>query len=114
MHMSFALSAQVHESEIMLSTAADNQTTAVVAIASPHFERGFRFECAFYPGHYLAFKPPTHMRIVNRIEDPGVVIDFVLVDYSSKFMYMTIEEVLVPSVKALGGDVDFVPLWRVR
>merc|ERR1719316_644707 len=30
-----------------------------IAVPSPWYEGAFRFEAAYHPGHFLAFRPPT-------------------------------------------------------
>ena len=40
----------------------------------------FRFECYAYPGHYLAFFPPTHLRVVGGQVEDTTAIDFMYLD----------------------------------
>ena len=65
----------------------------------------YRFEAAYYPGFYLAFKAPNHLRVLKQIDDQeNTIIDFSLVKYDTMFKYITMEEVLVPIMKDLPKD----------
>merc|ERR1719491_2369818 len=111
--MSFVLNGNTPAAETTLTPLEEPQTFYVV-VASPLFQGAFRFEAAFYPGHYLVFEPPTHWRIMSTIDEKRTIADFMLVDFSSMFRYMTLEEVLAPIVKSLGGDRLRSPLERLQ
>jgi len=113
LNITFAVSDKTPMPETMLSHVQGPETF-FIAVASPELQGAFRFEAAFFPGYYLAFKPPTHLQVVNTIENGLTVADFVLVDYASTFRYMTLEEVLTPVVEGLGGSKDYVNLSAVR
>lgn len=113
MNFNFALSRQVAVSEVTLSPGQIPESCNFIVVASPHFQGAFRFESAHFPGHYLAFRPPGHLRVIGGVAEENTKIDFYLVDYAKMFMYMAVEEVLEPAVKALGGDKDWVDLSRV-
>lgn len=114
MNFNFALSQQINSSEFLLGAADYKESSALIAVASPAFEVSFRFESASFPGHYLAFKPPTHLRMVGGVVEETTAIDFVLVDYVQMFRFITMEEVLMPAVVKLGGGLDYVSLETVR
>lgn len=60
---------------------------------SPEFEGAVRFETACRRGHYLAFLPPTHLRVVSLLhEEEGRILDFVLVDFASTLKFKDLDE----------------------
>lgn len=98
----------VSESEITLLEAKKgqrNERVNFITVASPVYEGAFRFEVAYHRGFYLAFLPPTHLRVIPyNGEDRSRVIDFSFVDFSVMFKFIDIEEVLLPSVAQHGGS----------
>jgi len=71
---------------------------------SPEYQEAVRFETACRRGYYLAFLPPSHLRIVPLLNDePGRVIDFLLVDFSASLNFKDMEEVLLPVGRANPG-----------
>ncbi|CAD7972628.1 unnamed protein product [Amoebophrya sp. A25] len=117
------------ESELHLSAAAagnqaqpNSSQINFIAVPSPTMTNAFRFEAAYFPGAYLAFKEPNHLRVITQIDDAAKTsIDFSLVKYDTMFKYVTMEEVLVPSMIELSssgsGAVDsngYVSLDRLR
>eukprot|EP00931_Biecheleriopsis_adriatica_P062473 TRINITY_DN37661_c0_g1_i1.p1 TRINITY_DN37661_c0_g1~~TRINITY_DN37661_c0_g1_i1.p1 ORF type:complete len:1263 (-),score=351.72 TRINITY_DN37661_c0_g1_i1:122-3910(-) len=114
LNFNFALSRQVQVSEVVLSPGQMPDSAHFIAVASDVFKGAFRFECYTFPGHYLAFLPPTHLRVVGGTVDEKTAIDFMLVDYAKMFQYITVEEVLTPAVTSLGGMADFVSLDDLR
>lgn len=114
LNFNFALHRTVQASEVTLSPTAMPESANVLAVASPVFKGAFRFEAAHFPGHYLAFKPPTHLRMVGGVVDETTAIDFMLVDYTQMFKYITAEEVLMPAVVSLGGTREYIPLNTIR
>eukprot|EP00927_Polykrikos_kofoidii_P059603 TRINITY_DN54749_c0_g1_i1.p1 TRINITY_DN54749_c0_g1~~TRINITY_DN54749_c0_g1_i1.p1 ORF type:complete len:945 (-),score=192.98 TRINITY_DN54749_c0_g1_i1:99-2849(-) len=99
--------------EAQLSHIQEPQTF-FKAVASPDYQSAFRFEAAYFPGHYLAFSPPNHVVVTSVVDDAITVLDFMLVDYASMARYKTLEEMLVPVVEGLGGHTGFVNLTAVR
>lgn len=114
MNFNFALHRTVSVSEVVLSPGTMPDSTNVIAVASPVFQGAYRFEGAHFPGHYLAYKPPNHLRMVGGVVDETTAIDFQLVDYAKMFQYITADEVLMPAVTKMGGERDFVPLRTLR
>lgn len=115
MHFELSHDRSVSESTIMLNPGEDQFTSNVIVVASPDFAGAFRFEAAHFPGHYLAFKAPSHLRMVGSREDErSTILDFFLADYNSAAQYMTVEEVLIPVVQNLGGDKGYVPLAKLQ
>eukprot|EP00404_Azadinium_spinosum_P021843 CAMPEP_0180625714 /NCGR_PEP_ID=MMETSP1037_2-20121125/37465_1 /TAXON_ID=632150 /ORGANISM="Azadinium spinosum, Strain 3D9" /LENGTH=364 /DNA_ID=CAMNT_0022646247 /DNA_START=117 /DNA_END=1211 /DNA_ORIENTATION=- len=113
-NLNFALSQQISSSEVFLSPAEERESSHLIAVASPDFEGSFRFESAAFPGHYLAFKPPTHLRMLGGVVDPSAVVDFALVDFLQMFRFITTEEVLLPAVINKGGDRGHMSLDSLR
>lgn len=113
-NLNFALSQQIISSEVFLSPAEERESSHLMAVASPDFEGSFRFESAAFPGHYLAYKPPTHLRMVGGVIDASAVVDFALVDFVQMFRFITTEEVVKPAVVKLGGDQGFASLDAIR
>lgn len=111
--LSFGLSLDVSSSDVMLSNVEDDLCSNVIAVPSPDFPGAFRFESAYFHGHFLAFDPPTHSQMMLRGMDQFSVIDFMLMDYSVCEKFRTLDEVLIPAVKAVGGDRTFVKLTVV-
>jgi len=114
MNFNFFLHRTVNVSEVVLSPGTMPDSANVVAVASPVFKRAFRFEAAQFPGHYLAFRPPNHIRMVGGVVDESTAIDFILVDYTQMFNFITMEEVLTPAVTGLGGEKAYIPLSELR
>eukprot|EP00931_Biecheleriopsis_adriatica_P007380 TRINITY_DN108670_c0_g1_i1.p1 TRINITY_DN108670_c0_g1~~TRINITY_DN108670_c0_g1_i1.p1 ORF type:complete len:981 (-),score=222.15 TRINITY_DN108670_c0_g1_i1:17-2959(-) len=112
-NMNFALANHISSSEVFLSPAEERESSALIAVASATFEGAFRFESACFPGHYLAFKPPTHLRMMGGVVDETTVIDFTLVDFSQMFRFITMDEVLLPAIVSLGGDRTYVSLEQI-
>ncbi|CAJ1402292.1 unnamed protein product [Effrenium voratum] len=68
-----------------------------VTKASPICEGALRFESASQRGQYLAFIPPSHLRVVPFLEETeDRVLDFLFVDFASMFKFITLQEVLEP------------------
>eukprot|EP00913_Durusdinium_trenchii_P011311 g10623.t1 len=99
---------------VILSPGQMAESAHFIAVASDVFKGAFRFECYAYPGHYLAFLPPTHLRVVGGTVEEKTAIDFMLVDYAKMFQYITVEEVLTPAVTKLGGQQKYVSLDDLR
>ncbi|CAK9086477.1 unnamed protein product [Durusdinium trenchii] len=76
LNFNFALSRQVSVSEVILSPGQMAESAHFIAVASDVFKGAFRFECYAYPGHYLAFLPPTHLRVVGGTVEEKTAIDF--------------------------------------
>lgn len=92
------------ESEVLLASAPKGkkvENVDFVVKQSPEYQEAVRFETACRRGYYLAFLPPSHVRIVPLLnEEPGRVIDFLLVDFSASLNFKDMEEVLLPVGRA--------------
>eukprot|EP00933_Yihiella_yeosuensis_P002352 TRINITY_DN1039_c1_g1_i1.p1 TRINITY_DN1039_c1_g1~~TRINITY_DN1039_c1_g1_i1.p1 ORF type:complete len:953 (+),score=146.15 TRINITY_DN1039_c1_g1_i1:105-2861(+) len=110
--VSFQLSENISDSQVALTELELAPTTNIIAVASPDFPGAFRFECAFHKGHFLTFDPPTNTRMMKNADQFGVV-DFVLMDFANSQKFRTLDEVLVPVVKSMSGDRDFIKLGRI-
>mmetsp|Transcript_24282 Transcript_24282/g.53991 ORF Transcript_24282/g.53991 Transcript_24282/m.53991 type:complete len:858 (-) Transcript_24282:63-2636(-) len=90
-------------SEVLLAPAnkgQKNKNVNFVAKQSPEYEGALRFETACKRGQYLGFMPPSDLRVVPFLdEDQNRVIDFMMVDFSTMFKFIDLEEVLVPATK---------------
>jgi len=78
-------------------------------LPSPCYEGAFRFEAAYQRGYFLAYRPPTGLRMVNLASSSGssCVTDFSAIDFGNMFKFIEIEEVLRP---AMQGSTDWLPL----
>lgn len=109
MNLTFKLdeetSAIPDESEVSISSSNNAPAVNFIVVPSPTMLGAYRFEAAYYPGSYLAFKAPHHLRVLKKIEDTeNTIIDFSLVKYDTMFKYITMEEVLLPVMKELPKD----------
>lgn len=110
--MSFGLSAGVSSSDCMLTSVSNDMCSHIFLQPSPDFPGAYRFEAAFFPGHYLAFDPPT-LAQMTKVMDRFSITDFVVTDFSHRSQYQTLDEVLIPAVRAIGGDKAPVLLTAV-
>lgn len=113
------LSFRVHadtESEVLLAPAGKGKKSVnvdVIAKESPVYEGAFRFETACRRGHYLAFLPPSDLRIVPFLDEvAGRVIDFMLVDFKATLKFKELDEVLMPAAVSQKGER--VPITELR
>eukprot|EP00927_Polykrikos_kofoidii_P061318 TRINITY_DN56162_c0_g1_i1.p1 TRINITY_DN56162_c0_g1~~TRINITY_DN56162_c0_g1_i1.p1 ORF type:complete len:978 (+),score=193.32 TRINITY_DN56162_c0_g1_i1:99-3032(+) len=109
------------ESEVTLSIANKGQKkdkVNLIAKVSPVYEGAFRFETACRRGSYMAFVPPTGLRIVPFLDDESTrVLDFMLVDFSTMIRFQDLEEVLLPATSSssdAGSDSCWVPVSKIR
>lgn len=114
LNLTFGLSAVSTTSDVMLSTNEERTCSNIVAVASPDLPGAFRFESAYFPGHYLCFLPPTLVQMQGPKDIGGdAVIDFILMDFSVSEKFRTLDEILIPIVKKMGGDRKPVPLVNI-
>ncbi|CAE7487174.1 Parp12 [Symbiodinium natans] len=101
------------ESDLRLVEAGKgekNENVNFIVISSPLYDNAFRFEAAFRRGYFLAFRPPTQLRMIPYSGGQlpkKVIIDFTLVDFQAMFKFIDIEEVLRPAIEKKGGWVTF-------
>ncbi|CAK9025613.1 unnamed protein product [Durusdinium trenchii] len=99
-----AKTAGAEGSEVRMAPANKGQkadSVNFVTKASPTCEGALRFESASQRGQYLAFFPPSHLRVVPFLEEAeDRVLDFLFVDFASMFKFITLEEVLQPIFSA--------------
>eukprot|EP00929_Paragymnodinium_shiwhaense_P019126 TRINITY_DN13147_c0_g1_i1.p1 TRINITY_DN13147_c0_g1~~TRINITY_DN13147_c0_g1_i1.p1 ORF type:complete len:812 (-),score=184.33 TRINITY_DN13147_c0_g1_i1:398-2833(-) len=107
--LSFGLSPGVPSSDVMLSDAEQAPCTNVIAIASPDYPGAFRFQSAFFHGHFLAFEPPIGVSMTSQI-DQFTAIDYMLMDFGVCEKFRTLDEVLKPAMLDLGGDRKYINL----
>lgn len=66
--------------DIFVNSVPGNMSN-FICVPSPTMVGAFRFECAYHPGYYLAYRAPNHLRVVRKIEDAeNTKIDFMLVN----------------------------------
>ena len=114
MNSTFTLYGNINVPEFVLRQDVTCESTDMSAVLSPVFFGAFRFEAVHFPGHYLAYRPPTHLRIVEGIVLEITTIGFLLVDYARMYNYITVEEALVSVVAGLGGNRNCVSLNVLR
>jgi len=114
MDSTFMLHGNINVPEFALRPDVTSESADVTAVLSPVFSGAFRFEAVHFPGHYLAYRPPTHLRIVEGIALEITTIGFLLVDYVRMYDYITAEEALASSVAGLGGNRNCVSLNDLR
>lgn len=105
--------AGVLDADVSLSPNADPRYANIMAVASPYAKGAFRLEGAFYPGHYLSFRPPSTVRMASLVDEAQDVVDFILEDHSTMFKFLTVQEVLAPAIEAQGHG-DYVKLSDLR
>lgn len=113
--LSFGLSEGVKTSDVMITkvgTETSPLCTFLLLSASPDYPGAYRFESAYFPGHFLAFDPPNRVIVTGEM-DPFSIIDFNVVDHMTTHALMTVEEILIPTVRTLGGDRAPVRLTQV-
>eukprot|EP00418_Pyrodinium_bahamense_P090306 CAMPEP_0179031962 /NCGR_PEP_ID=MMETSP0796-20121207/11338_1 /TAXON_ID=73915 /ORGANISM="Pyrodinium bahamense, Strain pbaha01" /LENGTH=559 /DNA_ID=CAMNT_0020728165 /DNA_START=174 /DNA_END=1850 /DNA_ORIENTATION=+ len=117
LNMNFLLEghkAGVPEADVVLSSSQDPRYANLMAVASPFSPGAFRFEGAYWSGHYLTFRAPSTLRMASLVNEEKDITDFVLVDYSAMYKYMTMDEILAPAVECGGGGRDYVKLSDLR
>ncbi|CAJ1359111.1 unnamed protein product [Effrenium voratum] len=103
------------ESVCGLLADQDMKRCNLIVEASPFSQGAFRFEGAFWPGRYMAFRSPKEMRMAGHVDQGTDVVDFVLVDFSAAYKYMTTSEVLKGAVESQGGGQGgYVKLGDLR
>eukprot|EP00928_Gymnodinium_smaydae_P038691 TRINITY_DN26632_c0_g3_i1.p1 TRINITY_DN26632_c0_g3~~TRINITY_DN26632_c0_g3_i1.p1 ORF type:complete len:984 (-),score=235.93 TRINITY_DN26632_c0_g3_i1:370-3321(-) len=110
--LSFGLAPGVSQSDVMLSDQEQPTCSNLIAVASPDLPGAFRFESAYFPGHFLAFDPPKSVQMMS-VCDQFVCVDFMLTDFNVSERFKTIDEVLLPAVLDCGGAKEYVKLTRI-
>lgn len=119
-HLSFGQSgvfADQRESSVALSGTQDVKAANLIVQASPFSAGAFRFEGAYWPGRFLVFRPPASLLMAKAVDEGGdEIVDFMLVDYTAAYKYMTMTEVLAEAVeKQIAGNPEaFVKLGDLR
>ena len=114
MNPTFMLHGNINVPEFVLRPDMMSESADVIAVLSPVFSGAFRFEAVHFPGHDLAYEPPTRLRIAAGIVLESTTIGFLLLDYARMFNYITVEEALASSVAGLGGNRNCVSLNDLR
>eukprot|EP00931_Biecheleriopsis_adriatica_P019735 TRINITY_DN13374_c0_g2_i1.p1 TRINITY_DN13374_c0_g2~~TRINITY_DN13374_c0_g2_i1.p1 ORF type:complete len:1073 (+),score=270.19 TRINITY_DN13374_c0_g2_i1:86-3304(+) len=103
------------ETKCVLDADQEMKKCNLIVSASPFSQGAFRFEGAFWPGRYLSFRSPGTLLMAGKVDEASDVADFVLVDYSAAYKYMTTSEVLKGAVESQGGGQGgFVKLSDLR
>eukprot|EP00929_Paragymnodinium_shiwhaense_P007961 TRINITY_DN111888_c0_g1_i1.p1 TRINITY_DN111888_c0_g1~~TRINITY_DN111888_c0_g1_i1.p1 ORF type:complete len:1062 (-),score=339.81 TRINITY_DN111888_c0_g1_i1:187-3372(-) len=118
LNMNFLLDTKkvgVPDADVVLSMSTDPRYANLIAVASPFSQGAFRFEGAFWPQHYLSFKKATStLRMTAQLDEgAGDTQDFVLVDGSTIYKYMTMPEVLAGPIQTQ-GEGEYVKLTELR
>jgi len=101
-------------SDVTLGPGQEPRTTNLLVIASPFSQGAFRFEGAFWPSRHLCFSTPSELRMAAVADAEADIVDFVLVDYSAMFKYMSVDEVLAGAVQSTGSPEEYVKLSDLR
>lgn len=104
------------DSAVKLMEAARGHLNEVVnfnVFPSPYYEGAFRFEAAYRKGFFIAFKPPTGLRVMPYTDGTGseCIVDFAIVDFCHVLKFIEIEEVLRLAMQAQTG---YVPLDSLK
>lgn len=114
--LSFGLCPGVSSSDVMLSPTtaglSSPELTDLILVPSPAYPRTFRFESAYFPGHFFCFDPPTQC-LMTGSKDQFSTIDFMFEEVNTCHQFQTLDEVLLPVLKSLGGDVIYVKLTTI-
>lgn len=80
-----------------------------IVMPSPYYEGAFRFEAAYNPGYFIAFRPPTALRVIPYADgmDTNCIVDFSLIDFAHMFKFIELEEVLR---SAMHSSQSWMPL----
>lgn len=111
LNLSFGLMGQ-SQSDVMVTPVEDPYCCNIIAVASPTFAGAYRFEAAYFPGHYLAFCPPNQVQMVGAVDD-FTIIDFLLTDFEVCHRFKTVDEILIPAVKQWDGHLKFINMDRI-
>eukprot|EP00927_Polykrikos_kofoidii_P009465 TRINITY_DN13948_c0_g2_i1.p1 TRINITY_DN13948_c0_g2~~TRINITY_DN13948_c0_g2_i1.p1 ORF type:complete len:909 (+),score=149.97 TRINITY_DN13948_c0_g2_i1:171-2729(+) len=103
----------IQETDVVLSASEDPRYSYMIAVASPYSPGAFRFEGAFWPGHYLSYREPSSLRMAGLVNEMKDITDFILVDHSTACRHMTMDEALLGPVLAHGGK-DHAKLSDLR
>ena len=68
MNLTFNLEDDAQESELNVTANQQGHLINFIAVPSPTLANAFRFECAYYPGAYLAYKEPNHLRVIKQVQ----------------------------------------------
>jgi len=102
------------ESACELSADQDMKRCNLIVSASPFSQGAYRFEGAFWPGRYMSFRSPEQLRMAGKVDESTDVADFVLVDFSAAYKFMTTSEVLKGAVESQGAQGSFMKLSDLR
>eukprot|EP00913_Durusdinium_trenchii_P012136 g11398.t2 len=87
----------------------------LIVSASPFSQGAYRFEGAFWPGRYMSFRGPDQLRMAGKVDESLDVADFLLVDFSAAYKFMTTSEVLKGAVEGQSGaQGGYVKLGDLR
>lgn len=96
------------ESELHVTANQVSHQISYIAVPSPTMANAYRFEAAFHPGFWLAWREPNHLRVLNQIEenDDRTSIDFQLLPYEVMYQFLGLEEVLAPVLAEMPKDSE--------
>ncbi|CAE8611440.1 unnamed protein product [Polarella glacialis] len=103
------------EADTALTPSQDMRKCNLMVIPSPFSAGAFRFEGAFFPGRMLSFRSPNKLLMAGKADEGSDIADFVLVDYSAAYKFMTTSEVLKGACESQGGkNGEYVKLSDLR
>eukprot|EP00930_Biecheleria_cincta_P037969 TRINITY_DN26096_c0_g1_i1.p1 TRINITY_DN26096_c0_g1~~TRINITY_DN26096_c0_g1_i1.p1 ORF type:complete len:1079 (-),score=234.02 TRINITY_DN26096_c0_g1_i1:144-3380(-) len=103
------------EASCKLREDQDSKKCNLIVSASPFSQGAFRFEAAFWPGRHLSYRRPGKILMAGKADSGSDSADFLLVDYSTAYKFMTTSEVLKGACESQGGSQgDYVKLSDIR
>lgn len=104
------------EGEVSLSSLQEMKRANLMVNASPYGQGAYRFEGAFWPERFLTFRTPSTLCMAPVADErTSETVDFMLVDYSAAFKFMTTTEVLKGAVESQAGSTGgYVKLSDLR
>lgn len=110
--ISFGLSPGVSTSDLMMANTSAAATVNLFLSPSPNFPNAYRFEAEYFGSHFLTYDPPTYAQM-SGAPDSFSVIDFLVVPSWDCMHSQTVDDVMIPAVRNLGGDKQHVKLTAV-
>eukprot|EP00427_Karlodinium_veneficum_P059694 CAMPEP_0169374942 /NCGR_PEP_ID=MMETSP1017-20121227/37826_1 /TAXON_ID=342587 /ORGANISM="Karlodinium micrum, Strain CCMP2283" /LENGTH=460 /DNA_ID=CAMNT_0009473793 /DNA_START=53 /DNA_END=1432 /DNA_ORIENTATION=+ len=110
--ISFGLSPGVSSSDLMMANTSSPHTVNLYLSPSPNYPNAYRFEAEFFGNHFMMYDPPTYAQI-SGAPDSFSVMDFLVIPAWDCMHFQTIDDVMIPAVRNLGGDKQHVKLTAV-
>jgi len=110
--VSFGLCPGVCSSDLMLARAVEPACSNMLLMPSPQVPGAYRFEADFFASHFLSFDPPT-LAQMSGDPSPFSVMDFVVIASADCLQFLSLDDVMIPAARSLGGDQQHVQLTSV-